>query len=228
MKVLLVEDEKKLAKAVKFLFKEQKIDCDAVFDGKEGYETALGGNYDVIVLDVMLPNMDGFEILSSLRRDGVNTPIIMLTAKQMTSDKVKGLNLGADDYLIKPFDSDELIARVNALSRRSGVVVMDEMTFGDLTLDADSGDLKRGEESVKLNFKEKEILRLFFASRGAVVSTDALIDKVWGYDSDATDNNVKAYVSFIRKKIAFLGSGVTIKNYQKVGYKIEAEDDKEA
>ena len=102
------------------------------------------------------------------------------------------------------------------------------MTFGDLTFDADSGDLNRGEESVKLNFKEKEILRLFFASRGAVVSTDALIDKVWGYDSDATDNNVKAYVSFIRKKIAFLGSGVTIKNYQKVGYKIEAEDDKEA
>lgn len=228
MKVLLVEDEKKLAKAVKYLMKERKIDCDTVFDGKEGYEAALCGGYAVIVLDVMLPGMDGFEILSALRRDGISTPIIMLTAKQMTSDKVKGLNLGADDYLTKPFDPDELIARINALSRRSGVVVLDELSFGDLTLDSESGDLKRGDESVRLNYKEKEIMKLFFATKGAVITTDTLIDKVWGYDSDATDNNVKAYVSFIRKKLAFLGSRVTIKNYQRVGYKIEVEDDKEA
>lgn len=221
MKVLMIEDEKKLAAAVKYLFKEKNIDCDTIYNGREGYETAENNMYDVIVLDVMLPEMDGFEILSSLRKDGIPTPIIMLTAKDAVPDKIKGLNLGADDYLTKPFDGDELIARVNALARRSASAVINELTFGDLTLKTDSGELTSKSDSVKLNFKEKELLKLLFLSPNAIVTKDILIEKVWGWDSDAGDNNVEAYVSFLRKKLRFLSSCVTIKNYQKTGYKCE-------
>lgn len=217
----MIEDEKKLAAAVKYLFKEKSISCDTVYDGTSGYETAEENDYDVIILDVMLPGMDGFSILSALRKDGVTTPILMLTAKDAVPDKIKGLNLGADDYLTKPFDGEELIARVNALARRSGATVTNELTFGDLVLKTDSGELCAGGESVKLNFKEKELLKTLFLSPNNVVTKDVLIEKVWGWDSDAGDNNVEAYVSFLRKKLRFLSSSVIIRNYQKTGYKCE-------
>ncbi len=225
LNVLLVEDEKRLASAIKFLFKENKIDCETVFDGKEGYEKALNNEYDVIILDVMLPNLNGLEILSKLRRCGKNTPIIMLTARSTVNDKITGLNLGADDYLPKPFDFDELIARVKALSRRSGFVVMDEISHGDLSLNLSTGELSNKDIKVKLNFKEKEIMKLFFISPDSVITKESLLNKVWGSDSFATDNNVEAYVSFLRKKLKFLKSNLNIKNYQKVGYKLEEEND---
>ncbi len=225
MKVLLVEDEKRLAAAVRYLLKENKTDCDVAYDGESGLNMAEEGDYGVIVLDIMLPGKDGFEVLKQLREDGINTPVLMLTAKDQVSDKIKGLNLGADDYLTKPFDADELVARVNALSRRSGVVVMDKLTFGDLTLVVESGELSAKGETVKLNYKEKEIIKLFMISHGATISKDALIEKVWGWDSDAESNNVEAYISFLRKKLRFLGSSVTIKNYQKLGYRLEVSGD---
>ena len=226
MKVLLVEDEKRLANAVKYIFKENKIDCDVAGDGKSGYDMALEKDYNVIVLDIMLPKMTGYEILSALRKDGINTPILMLTAKDLVSDKVQGLNLGADDYMTKPFETDELIARVKALSRRSGFVVMDTLSYCDITLNTTSGELTCNGESVKLNFKEKEIMKIFIVSPGSVISKELLLDKVWGWNSDAIDNNVEAYISFIRKKLKFLSSKVSIKNYQKFGYKLEVNDDK--
>lgn len=226
MKILLIEDEKKLAVAVQYLFKENKIDCEIANDGLTGYEMARYGDYSVIVLDIMLPKMDGFEILTKLRKNNINTPIIMLTAKSLVTDKIQGLNLGADDYMTKPFDTDELIARVNALSRRKGLVVMNELNFEDLVLNTSSGELSCGTETIKLNYKEKEILKLFFVSPKSILTKELLLDKVWGIESDAIDNNLEAYISFLRKKLKFLGSKVCIKNYQKFGYKLEVNDDK--
>lgn len=228
MKVLMIEDELRLAKAVKFLLKEQNIDCETIFDGKDGFDLALNNVYDVIILDVMLPRMNGFEILKQLRENECNTPIIMLTAKNQIEDKVNGLNLGADDYLTKPFDSNELIARVKALSRRNGIkIVSDELTFGNLKLDVNAGELFNGDESIKLNYKEKEIMKLLISSSGKLVSKDTLFNKVWGWESLATDSSIEAYMSFLRRKLKFLSSNVTIKNYQKSGYKLEKNDDKE-
>lgn len=229
MKVLMVEDEAKLAKAVKFLLKEQNIICETVENGREGLDMALGNPYDVIILDVMLPEMNGFEILKELRENDCDTPIIMLTAKNMVEDKVKGLNLGADDYLTKPFDSNELIARVKALSRRNGTKFANEtLEFCDLTLDLSTSELKSHNEAIKLNFKEMEIMKLLLLSPNKIVSKDLLFSKVWGWESSATDSSIEAYMSFLRKKLKFLNSIVVIKNYQKIGYKLENGCDKEA
>lgn len=221
MKVLIVDDEKKLADAVAFLLGERKIKCDVAYDGKTGYDMAVSNGYDVIVLDVMLPEMNGFEVLTALRKDGIPTPVIMLTAKDAVPDKIKGLDLGADDYMTKPFDGAELAARVNALSRRSTAFVSEILSFGDVTLDCVSGELKKGDESITLNAKEKEILRLLAAAKGAVVPKNLLIDKVWGWDSDAGDGSLEAYASFLRRKLRFLSSDVSIKNCHKTGYKLE-------
>ncbi len=221
MKALMIEDEKKLAAAMQYLFKENGVELETAYDGKSGYEKALSASYDVIILDVMLPQMNGFEVLEALRKDGVDTPVIMLTALGSVPDKIKGLKAGADDYLPKPFDSDELIARIFALTRRSGAALQNRLSFGDLTLDCLSGELTKDGESVKLNYKEKEILKMLFAAKGTLVLKDALIDKVWGWDSDAGDNSLEAYLSFLRKKLRFLGSRVCLKNYQKTGYKCE-------
>lgn len=221
MKALMIEDEKKLAAAMQYLFKENGVDLETAFDGETGYEKALNNRYDVIILDVMLPKKNGFEVLADLRGDGVETPVIMFTALGAVPDKIKGLKTGADDYLTKPFDSDELLARIFALTRRAGGAGQNEISFGDLTLDCVSGELKKGDESVKLNYKEKELLKTLFAAKGTLVLKDALIDKVWGYDSDAGDNSLEAYISFLRKKLRYLGSRVGVKNYQKTGYRCE-------
>lgn len=227
MKILMIEDEVKLARAVKFLLKEQNITCETIADGKEGFEYAIKNPCDVIVLDIMLPSMNGYEILESLRENGIQTPIIMLTAKNLVEDKVKGLNLGADDYLTKPFDSNELIARVKALARRNTTVIMDEtLEFEDLTLDISTGELKTSQDSIKLNYKEMEIMKILFSSPNKIVAKDLIFEKVWGWESPANDSSMEAYMSFLRRKIKFLGSKVQIKNSQKVGYKLESGDDK--
>ena len=225
MQVLIVEDEVRLAEALGQILSEQKYLVDIVHDGEDGYDYAASGIYDVIVLDVMLPGMDGYEIVRKLRRNKNQTPVIMLTARSATDDKVKGLDCGADDYMTKPFEPEERLARIRALTRRQGEVVLDEMTFGDLTLDLSTCDLKCAGKSIHLNFKEFEILKLLMGAQGSVITKEDIIVKVWGYDSDASDNNVEAYISFLRKKFAFLKTKASIIALRKVGYRLMEEQD---
>lgn len=221
MRVLIVEDEVRLADALAQILSEKKYMTDVVNDGNDGLDYALSDIYDAIVLDVMLPGMNGYEIAKELRKQKVQTPIIMLTAKSEINDKVTGLDCGADDYMTKPFAPEELLARVRALTRRQGEVLIDEATFGDLSLNLSTCDLKCGNKNTHLNFKEFEIMKLLIANSKTAVTKDDLITKVWGYDSDATDNNVEAYISFLRKKLSFLSSKVTITALRKVGYRLE-------
>lgn len=221
MRVLIVEDEIRLAEALAQILKANKYMTDVVNSGLDGFDYGLSGIYDVIVLDVMLPEMDGFTIAKKLRDNKIQTPIIMLTAKDSTKDKVTGLDCGADDYMTKPFVPDELLARIRALTRRQGEVQLNEAAFADLTLNLSTGDLSCGNKSIHLNYKEAEILKLLMANPSSAVSKEDLITKVWGYDSDATDNNVEAYISFLRKKLQYLSSGVGITALRKVGYRLE-------
>lgn len=221
MRVLIVEDEVRLAEALAQILKANKYMTDVVNSGLDGFDYGLSGIYDVIVLDVMLPEMDGFTIAKKLRDNKIQTPIIMLTAKDSTKDKVTGLDCGADDYMTKPFVPDELLARIRALTRRQGEVQLNEAAFADLTLNLSTGDLSCGNKSIHLNYKEAEILKLLMANPSSAVSKEDLITKVWGYVSDATDNNVEAYISFLRKKLQYLSSGVGITALRKVGYRLE-------
>ncbi len=223
MQILVVEDEKRLAAALEHILTEQKYMVDLAFDGADGYDYAVSGIYDIIILDVMLPGMNGYEVATRLRKEKIATPILMLTAKDQIADKVKGLDSGADDYMTKPFDPEELLARVRALTRRQGEVVIDELTFEGLKLNLSTCDLICKEKSVHLNFKEFEIMKIFMSSPGIVVTKDDLIVKVWGYDSNAVDNNVEVYISFLRKKLDFIGSSVEIASLRKIGYRLEVK-----
>lgn len=221
MKVLIVEDEVSLSRAVKKILEQHGYVSDVVYDGRSALEFASMTEYNLVILDVMIPGMDGFSVIKELRKRGVNTPIMVLTARTDTEDKVNGLNLGADDYMTKPFDIDELLARVGALTRRKGEIVVDEIKFGDLTLDLASCVLTCGERSVRLSPKEFGVLKSFMLNPEKVIKTGWLLDNVWGVESEAVDNNVEVYVSFIRRKIKFVGSRVAIKRIQRVGYKME-------
>lgn len=221
MKVALIEDEVNLARSIKYFLNEENIDVDVSNDGKIGYIMIKNNLYDVIVLDIMLPNMDGYEILTKIRNEGNNTPVIFLTAKNTTFDKVKGLNLGADDYLSKPFSNDELIARIKALSRRGSNLLSDVIKFEDIELNLLTGELSNGTDSIKLNFKEKELLRLLITNQNVCFSKEMIFEKLWNEDSDAKLEIVEAYISFIRRKLKYLNSKINIKNYQKYGYKVE-------
>jgi DNA-binding response OmpR family regulator len=221
MQILIVEDEVSLARAIKRILEQKGYFADVVHDGLSAVDYAKGMPYHLIILDVMLPKMDGFEVVRQLRRDGVNTPVLMLTARTTTADKVTGLNYGADDYMTKPFEPEELLARVGALTRRTGEVIVDTLCFEDLTLDLQSALLRCGEESVQLSKKEFEVLKTFLYQPSMTIPTDTLINNVWGIESEATDNNVEVYISFIRKKLKFLHSRVGIKKLQKIGYRLE-------
>lgn len=223
MRILIVEDEIRLAEALGQIMTEQKYPVDIVHDGEAGLEYALSGLYDVIVLDVMIPKKNGFEVVRALRAAKNTTPVLLLTARDEITDKVTGLDCGADDYMTKPFSPEELLARLRALSRRPGDLVLDELAFGDLTLNLSSYTLCRGAKSVHLGFKEYEVLKLLMANPGNVIPKEELIIRVWGIESDAEDNNVEAYISFLRKKFFFLGSTVAITTLRKVGYRLEAE-----
>lgn len=218
MQILIVEDEEHLADALGQIMLEEKYLVDVVYNGIDGVDYGLSGQYDVIVLDVMLPGKNGFEVVKTIRSAGIDTPVIMLTAREDVRDKVMGLDSGADDYMTKPFAPEELLARIRALSRRQGEVVLEEMKYADLTLSLGSNDLRCGDKSVHLSFKEFEILKILMANAKGIVSKDMLITKVWGCNSDAEDNNVEAYISFLRKKLLFVGSEVKIETIRKVGY----------
>ena len=221
MQVLIVEDEKRLAKALRQILMEQKYMVDMVHDGNDGLDYALSGIYDVIILDIMLPYRDGYSVAYELRKQKIDTPILMLTAKDTVPDKVSGLNSGADDYMTKPFAPEELLARVKALTRRRGEVVLDETAYGDFQFNASTSELSKDGKSVHLNFKESEILKLLLAHREGIISKEDIIIKVWGYDSDAGSNNVEAYISFLRRKLNFIHSSTEIKSITKMGYRLE-------
>lgn len=227
MRILIVEDEKRLADALCQILSEQKYMVDAVHNGNDGLEYAKSGIYDCIILDVMLPQKNGFEIITELRKSGVTTPVLMLTARDSVADKVKGLDLGADDYMTKPFAPEELLARVRVISRRQGEVILDRMCFADIVFTISSSELscKENTKSVRLNFKETELLRLFLARPNVILPKEEIITKVWGYDSDVGDNNVEAYISFLRKKLHFVGSKCEIVSLKKLGYKLEESND---
>lgn len=221
MRVLIVEDERRLAEALGQIMAEQRYQTDVVYDGADGLDYALTEQYDVIVLDVMLPKLDGFEVASRLRHAHVSTPILMLTARDEMPDKIAGLDHGADDYMTKPFDIGELLARVRALTRRQGEVIGEQLTAGDLILDLSTRCLRQGDKSVRLGFKEFDVLRQLMVHPRAVVPKENIIARVWGLDSDAEDNNVEVYISFLRKKLTFLESNVSIGTVRKVGYYLE-------
>ena len=221
MRVLIVEDERRLAEALGQIMAEQRYQTDVVYDGADGLDYALTEQYDVIVLDVMLPKLDGFEVASRLRHAHVSTPILMLTARDEMPDKIAGLDHGADDYMTKPFDIGELLARVRALTRRQGGVIGEQLTAGDLTLELSTRCLRQGDKSVRLGFKEFDVLRQLMVHPRAVVPKEDIIARVWGLDSDAEDNNVEVYISFLRKKLTFLESSVSIGTIRKVGYYLE-------
>lgn len=221
MRILIVEDEIRLADTLREIMLENKYIVDVVYTGSDGLDYAMTGLYDVIVLDVMLPKMNGFDVVKTMRLNKQQTPVILLTAKDEVADKIKGLDSGADDYLTKPFVPDELLARVRALSRRQGEVIMDALNFSDLSLNLSTYMLECGNKSVHLGYKEFEILRLLMMNPTMVVPKETLITKVWGDESDAEDNNVEVYISFLRKKFTFLGSKVTVSTVRKIGYFIE-------
>ena len=223
MHILVVEDEVRLAETLKEILKTQKYTCDLVYDGEDGLAYAESGIYDVILLDIMLPKMNGFDVVRTLRSKKVSTPVILLTARDEVTDKVKGLDCGADDYLTKPFSTEELLARIRAVSRRLGEVLLDELQFADLTLNLSNCKLSCKTKSIKLGYKEFEIMKLLMANPGAIISKDDLLVKVWGYESDAEDNNVEVYISFLRKKLHFLESAVNIATVRKIGYHLEGD-----
>ena len=222
MNILVVEDERSLANAVKRLLEQQGYIVETVGDGLSAVEYVKSMDFRLIILDVMLPKLDGFDVVRILRKDGIDTPVLMLTAKSAVGDVVAGLNYGADDYMAKPFDSRELIARVAALTRRRGEVVIDRVKYSDIELDVNSAELCREGRSVQLSKKEFEVLKAFLYNPNMTITTESLLNGVWGADSEATDNNVEVYISFIRKKLKFLKSEVGIRKIQKIGYRLEA------
>lgn len=225
MKVLIADDEKTLVSMLKEILRQNKIDCDAVYNGGDAIEHAKAMDYDLIVLDIMMPKMNGFETLKKLREHEISTPVLMLSAKSEVCDKVDGLNFGADDYLTKPFAAEELIARVKALTRRKTEYIGDTLVYQDLTLSKDTYVLSSGKQEIKLSNTEYKIMELLLQNPNKIVNKDRLIEKVWGWDNDSDYNNAEVYISFLRKKLTAMKSKVTIKAVRGVGYTLEAAND---
>ena len=222
MKLLLVEDEKQLSEALQQILIKNKYTVDAVYNGDEGLDYALTGVYDVIILDIMLPKLNGIEILKMIRKRKISTPVILLTAKGSVEDRILGLDSGADDYLPKPFSPDELLARLRALTRRNGDFINENiLEFSDIKLNLSTYDMEVNDNSITLTQKEFEILKYFMQRPKLVVSKDDLITKLWGFDSDIEHNNIEVYISFLRKKINYIDSKTNISTVRGVGYKLE-------
>ena len=224
MKILIVEDEKLLADSIKLLLEKHGFEADAVYDGDTGEMYVRQGIYDLLILDVMLPGKNGYDLARQVRKDHLGVPILMLTAKSELEDRITGLDSGADYYLTKPFDTRELLACVHALLRRQGSDV-NEVTFGRTSLDLDSATLRCGEHSVRLSAKEFEIMRFLLQEGERNLSKEMILSKVWGYDSDAVENHVEVYIGFLRKKLTAIGSDIRIESVRRLGYHLEAEHD---
>ncbi len=223
MKILIIEDEKVLADSVRLMLESRGFEAEAVYDGESGEQYAMLNIYDLIILDIMLPKQNGYQVAKHIRAAHNAVPILMLTAKSDIEDKVEGLNAGADYYLTKPFDARELLACVNALLRRQGSQV-NELRFGNTRLDLESASLICDENSVRLSAREFEVMRILMVSGTNHVSKEMLLTKVWGFDSNAVENHVEAYVSFLRKKLASIGSDVRIEAVRRLGYHLECDE----
>lgn len=229
MKILLVEDEKRMSEALCEILRQEKYDTDAFADGISGLDAARSGIYDLLILDVMLPGINGFDIARTVRREGIKAPILMLTARADTDDKVSGLDSGADDYLTKPFETKELLARVRALLRRNNMQKTDDtgnLVSGDLKLDRNRSMLINTENGMDVRLSEKElhILEIFLANEGTIIGKEQLAVKIWGFDNEAEYNNVEVYISFTRKKLQFLASMMEIKAVRGLGYELRKKE----
>ena len=224
MRILVIEDETLLACSIKEILSAEKYEVDLAFDGEEGEDYALLDIYDLIILDIMMPKKNGYEVAKTLRNRKISTPILMLTAKASVEDRVRGLNVGADYYLPKPFDKRELIACINALLRRQGQQ-LNELAYGNTVLDLDTCMLVCEEHSMRLSAKEYEVIRILLQSPKQVISKELLLSKVWGYDSNAVENNVEVYIGFLRKKLASIHSNVHIEAIRKLGYHLEVVEE---
>ena len=222
MKILVIEDEKMLADSIKELLVTKGFDVEVVYDGEDGADYAELGIYDLLILDVMMPKLDGYQVARRVRAKRCSTPILMLTAKSGLEDRIEGLNAGADYYLTKPFDSRELLACINALLRRQGKQV-DELSYGNTVLDLASGMLICGEKNIRLSAKEFDVMRFLLQSRGQNLSKEVILARVWGYDSNAVENHVEVYVGFLRKKLSAIGSDLRIAAIRRLGYHLEVE-----
>lgn len=223
MKLLIAEDELDLAEALTVFFEKNHFTVDAVHNGFDAYEYAVAGDYDAIILDVMMPKMNGIQVLERLRSEGVKTPIMMLTAKGQKDDRITGFNAGADDYLPKPFDPDELISRVRAMLRRSEAYQPSLLTCGDLSLDPVSGELRCRERAVRLSGREYQVMELFLRAPRQVFSAERIMEKVWGWDNEAEINVVWVNISNLRKKLRQIGSALTLRANRGLGYVLEEE-----
>jgi len=224
MKILIIEDERLLADSLKMLLENKGFEVEAVYDGEDGEQYAMLGIYDLLIMDVMMPKLDGYQLAKRVRAQRCATPILMLTAKSTVEDRIQGLNCGADYYLTKPFDTRELLACINALLRRQGGQV-DELIFGNTALDLSSCTLICGEQSVRLSAKEFDVMRLLLQYKGSNLPKEVILARVWGYDSNAADNHVEVYIRFLRKKLASIGSNVHIETIRRLGYHLEVHEE---
>ena len=225
MNVLIVDDEKDLTNALSAILKQHNYAVDCAYNGEDGLEFALSGIYDVIILDVMMPKIDGFEVLRRLRAKNVSAPVIMLTAKSDVPDKINALNGGADDYITKPFDTQELLARIKALLRRGAKIADNTLKVGNTLLDRDTFELIVGNDKIPLGKKEFQILEILMLNANKCVEKERLIEKIWGYDSDAEYNTVEVYVSFLRKKLSAVNSDAEIRSIRGIGYTLGVKND---
>ena len=224
MRLLFAEDEKSLSRAVTAILEKNKFSVDAVYDGQDALDYLRAGNYDGAILDIMMPKLDGIEVLRTIRAEGIRIPVLMLTAKSEVDDKVLGLDSGANDYLTKPFSTKELIARIRAMTRAQTAQQSSVLTFGNLTLDQSTYVLAGPDGSCRLANKEFQILETLMANPHHLISSERLLEKIWGYDSDAEINVVWVYISYLRKKLAALNADVQIKATRNAGYSLEEKD----
>lgn len=226
MRILIVEDELDLNMVLSEMLTIEGYYVDSSYNGTDGLDNALSGIYDMIILDVMLPEKNGIEVLSEIRRNRINTPVLMLTARSEIEDKIAGLDNGADDYLTKPFNSKELLARIRALlRRRERILVNENLKFADIIIDKSTHEVCKNEQKIKLTKKEYDIMELLILNQGKVVSKDDLTVKIWGYDTDIEYNSIEVYISFLRKKLRAIDSDVYISTIRSVGYIIKEQGD---
>ena len=224
MKILIIEDERQLSDVLAVLLRQNLHESDAVYNGLDGEDYALNGLYDAIILDIMLPGKNGIDVLRSIRRQGISTPVLMLTARAEVEDRIKGLDVGADDYLTKPFSSGELLARLRAITRRGSEYIGDELHAGNTTLKKNTRELIGEKGSVKLAAKEYQIMDILLSNSRQIVPREQFVEKMWGFNNEAEYNNVEVYVSFVRKKLIAIGSDLQIKAVRNVGYELEVSE----